>query len=352
MATTIDGSEAKTAAWDRVIGYILGNHAAWIADIGLRAGLFRAVADTPAGVTTEGLADLLGFDAQLTAVWCRGAYAFGLLEWDAGSSYRLEPALATILLDPTDPQFLGGRVQFYTALHEDFRAFPRLLAEGSRWPRSEHDPWLLTALGNLSKPDVSMLIGQAIPQAPAAAEALAAGGGLLEIGSGLGYHLLQYARAFPTARIVGIEFDEPSVAAANVAIQDAGEAVSARIDLRTQDANQLEDDASFDLVVMNITLHETGDESNWQNVLRRSRRALRPGGSVLVSELPYPDHVAAYRSSPIYRMLAGVQLHEAAVGCGAITQSGLGDLLRGAGFRNVRVVDQPMPTRHVMLGDR
>lgn len=43
--------------------------------------------------------------------------------------------------------------------------------------------------------------------------------------------------------------------------------------------------------------------------------------------------------------------HEALVGCGAITQGELGDLLSGAGFDDVRVAEQSMPTRFVMIGD-
>jgi len=48
-------------------------------------------------------------------------------------------------------------------------------------------------------------------------------------------------------------------------------------------------------------------------------------------------------------MLAGVQLHEALVGCSAITRAQLPELLRDAGFSDVRVAAQPMPTRFVVL---
>jgi hypothetical protein len=51
-------------------------------------------------------------------------------------------------------------------------------------------------------------------------------------------------------------------------------------------------------------------------------------------------------------MLAGVQLHEALVGCGMITQGELADLLTGAQFASVRVARQSAPTRFVMLGEK
>jgi hypothetical protein len=103
---------------------------------------------------------------------------------------------------------------------------------------------------------------------------------------------------------------------------------------------------------MNIVLHETGGPAEYRNVLQRSWRALKPGGTVLVSELPYPDSPTAYRGNPVYQMLAGVQIHEAQVGCGAITQNELRDLLAEAGFTNLRVAEQPIPTRFMMLGDK
>jgi len=339
-----------SAAFDRLYGFVLGYQATWVTDIGLRAGLFSSIAESAAPPTSDELADRLGFDRRLTGVWCRAAYAYGVLDWEPEGGYRLPEGFGPVLLDPASPEYLGGRIPFIAALYQDFQAFPDLLRSGRSWPRSEHDPWLLSALANLTRPDAAMLTGQALPNAPVAVAALEAGGDLLEIGSGAGHHLVHYARTFPRARIVGIEPDGPSVALARAAISDAG--VADRVTFRQEDANGLEDRDAYDLVVMSITLHETGGEVAWANVLARAHRALRPGGTILVSELPYPDAVAEYRTEPVYQMLAGVQLHEAVVGCGMITQGELGKLLRTAGFRDVRVVDQPMKTRHVMLGER
>ncbi|MBV9119241.1 MAG: hypothetical protein JOZ39_00920 [Chloroflexi bacterium] len=50
--------------------------------------------------------------------------------------------------------------------------------------------------------------------------------------------------------------------------------------------------------------------------------------------------------------MTGVQFHETLVGCGAITQNTLHDLLMEAGFDNVRVADQPVATRFVMLAEK
>jgi predicted O-methyltransferase YrrM len=341
---------SKQTQWQHLFTYLLGNQASWVIDVGLKAGLFQAIADAgPSGIREDALAARLGYFPRYVSVWCRAAYAFALLEWDDEMGFRLAPHMAALLLDPTDPQFMGGRIQFYTALYEDYLAFPESLRTGRVWPRSEHDPWLLEALKNLTKPDARVIADQVIPQAPVALARLEAGGAMLEIGPGGGYALAHYAQRFPKARIVGLEFDEPSIDLARQTLEEAG--VAERVELRHGDANALDEHQAFDLIVMNIVLHETGGPEEYRNVLRRCRQALTPGGSILVSELPYPDSPAEYRTHPVYRALAGVQVHEAQVGCGAITQGELRALLDEAGFSHARVAPQPLPTRFVMLAE-
>lgn len=79
--------------WARLAGYIVGYQATWITDIGLKSGLFGAIADAGGGIGEQDLAAGLGLDARYVQLWCRSAYAFELLEWDAATGYRLTPAL-------------------------------------------------------------------------------------------------------------------------------------------------------------------------------------------------------------------------------------------------------------------
>jgi len=314
---------AKQAQWQKLFGYVLGNQAAWIADIGLKTGLFRAIADAgDGGVGEEALAERLGFNRRYVTVWSRAAYAFEFLDWDEATGYRFAPHMAALLLDPADPQFMGGRIQFYTALYEDFRAFPSFLRSGETWPRSEHDPWLLDALANLTKPDATVITEHVLPQAPATLARLKAGGTILDIGPSGGFHMAHYAKRFPRCRVVGLEVDAPSVPLAERTLAEAG--VGDRAEVRLADANELDEEEAYDLVTMSIALHETGGPAEYRNVMRRVRRALKPEGTVVVSELPYPDSPRAYREEAVYKGLAGVQLHEAIVGCGAIPKESCG----------------------------
>ncbi len=341
----------KQTQWQKLLNYILGNQAAWITNIGISTGLFRAIADVgEAGITEDTLAQKLDYKLRYVQVWCRGAYAFELLDWEEQSGYRLAPWLETLLLDSTDSQFMGGRFQFYTALYEDYKAFPNYLQTGGIWPRSEHDPFLLEALKNLTKADCVMITDQVLPQAPDVLAQLEVDGTILDIGVGGGHHIVHYARRFPKAQVIGLELDGPSVELAQQTVDEAG--LGEQVQIRHADANHLSEEGIYDLVTMNIALHETGGPTEYQNVLSRVFKALKPGGMVVVSEIPYPDLPRAYREHLIYKMLAGVQLHEALVGCGMITQGELGQLLRESNFANVRVATQSNPARFVMMGEK
>lgn len=342
---------SKQAQWQKLFNYILGDQAAWIATIGLKAGLLRAIADAgEAGLTEEALAEQLGYKLRYVQVWCRGGYAFELLDWDEDGGYRLAPHMETLLLNPADPQFLGGRIQCFTALYEDYRVFPEYLRTGELWPRSAHEPFLLEALQHATQPDCVMITDQVLPHAPKTLSQLEEGGLILDIGAGGGYHAVHYAQRFPKSKVIGLEPDGPSIDLARRTVAEAG--LGDRVDLRSNDANELNDENVYDLVTLNIALHETGGPAEYRNVLSRVYRALKPGRTVVVSELPYPDSPRAYREHPVYQLYAGVQIHEALVGCGMITQGQLRELLEGAQFENVRVADQSVPTRFVMLGEK
>lgn len=341
---------AKQAAWSKIVDYILGYQAAWIADIGLKSGLFAGISQAGEnGVKDDELAKTLALHPRYVGIWCRAAYAYEMLDWDEDSGYRLAPHMQSVLLDPADPLFLGGRIQFNAALHQDLHAFPRYLSTGATWPRSEHDPWLLEALKNMTKPDYAVITDSVLPQV-LPDDVIMSSFDILDVGAGAGYGIIHYARRFPNARVLGIEFDSASAALALRSLADSVLGERARI--VQADANAMDYDSAFDLVTMNVTLHEVGGPDSYSNVLNRACKALRPGGAIIVSELPYPDSPTDYRGNPAYQMMAGVQLHEALVGCGMITQDQLYRLMTNAGFSQITEPDHPLPTRYILTGKK
>src|SRR5687768_11180056 len=81
-------ANTKQDQWQKLFGYVLGNQATWVIDVGLKAGIFAAIANaSPEGITDPALAEGLGFHPRYVAVWCRAAYAFELLDWDESAGY-------------------------------------------------------------------------------------------------------------------------------------------------------------------------------------------------------------------------------------------------------------------------
>ena len=72
---TADSQVARLFAWRR------GFNAMHLIDLGVRLGLFKALAETP-DVTAQQVADRLGLHAPYVGVWCMTAYSFELLEAD------------------------------------------------------------------------------------------------------------------------------------------------------------------------------------------------------------------------------------------------------------------------------
>jgi SAM-dependent methyltransferase len=334
----------------KLFGYMGGFQGTWVTAIGRRAGLFQAIHEAGGAVTADALAKRLGYEPRYVRVWCRAAYAYELLDFDPAAGFRLAPHMADLLLNVRDPQYLGGRVDVSVAFGEDFAAFPARLADGKPFPRKDHAPELVRGIMENSKPDFAIMTEIVLPHAPALLARLEAGGEILDVGCGAAYGLVHMSRRFPKVRGVGLEIDPPmlELAAKNLAEASAGD----RIRVEPTSALAMTFADRFDLAVMNIALHETGERPEWEEVLRRVRQALRPGGALLISELPYPARIEEYREQPAYRMLAGVQHHEVLVGCGMITIPELAALLEGAGFQPVRQIDQPNPTRIMYLAEK
>ena len=70
----------KEDQWRKLFTHMLGNQATWVADIGLKAGLFRTIATHPDGIDEKALARHSNYAPQYVQAWCRAAYAVELLD--------------------------------------------------------------------------------------------------------------------------------------------------------------------------------------------------------------------------------------------------------------------------------
>jgi SAM-dependent methyltransferase len=330
-----------TGAREDVLGIVTGAYAGffgtWVMNVGRRARLFEALNDRgPLEAST--LAAELGYEPRYVETWCRGAYAFELLD-EEGGRFRLAEHVAPILLDTGDPAFMGGRAEFFPMLTADFEMYPARLADGALYPFSERPPEVVQTMQAAARADAPNAIANVLPTEPELEERLRAGGKILDAGCGAAYGLLAFAEAFPLCELIGIETDEASLAKAR-------ELAGSRARVEQIDVRELPWRDEFDLLFANISLSHTWGSG--PEVFAAFYRALKPGGFVLCSDVPYPARLEDLRS-PAGRLFTGVSVYVSLLGFSLLTPDELLARLAEAGFEDARIVAQPARTRMMAL---
>jgi SAM-dependent methyltransferase len=318
---TVEEQAARIFAWRQ------GFNALHVIDLGGRLGLFAALAKAP-GQSARALADAQGLHPPYVEIWCKTAYSLALLDGDEGG-FRLAPHMAELLADPGHPRHLGGYVRLGTEFAtDDYRRAPALFRNGQTVPfqgRGQDFAWVIAqATAGLQVLTARKLL----PALPGLADLLAQGGAVLEIGCGAGNALLQMAKAFPKARLVGIDLDPDGLALARRAIAEAG--LEGRVALHQAPVEEAAAPASCDAVVMIQVLHELAPELR-ASVLAGAARALKPGGWLLIVDETYPETFEELRR-PEFRFPIQTGIEELLWGNVVPTRSEQERLLEAAGF--------------------
>lgn len=120
---------------------------------------------------------------------------------------------------------------------------------------------------------------------------------VLDVGCGLGLFLVGAAKRLSTGRAVGIDkWQQEDLSGNNAAgaLRNATiEGVADKVEVQTGDARQLPfDDASFDVVLSSMALHNIYDAGERRTALREIARVLRPGGRVLIVDIRHTRQYA------------------------------------------------------------
>jgi SAM-dependent methyltransferase len=128
---------------------------------------------------------------------------------------------------------------------------------------------------------------------------------VLDVGCGRGLFLVGAARRLTTGRAVGVDLWQSEDLSGNrpeAAVENARrEGVADRVDVRDGDARQLPfADASFDVVVSSMALHNIYDRPGRECAVREIARVLKPGGRVLIVDIKHTgEYVSVLRDSGV-----------------------------------------------------
>jgi len=121
---------------------------------------------------------------------------------------------------------------------------------------------------------------------------------VLDVGCGLGLFLIGAAKRLKTGRAVGIDLWQAEDLSGNTpagTLNNATiEGVADKVEVHTGDARKLPfDDASFNVVLSSMALHNIYDADERQTAVREIARVLKSGGRVLILDVRHINQYAA-----------------------------------------------------------
>ncbi|MEW6299103.1 MAG: class I SAM-dependent methyltransferase [Thermodesulfobacteriota bacterium] len=159
---------------------------------------------------------------------------------------------------------------------------------------------------------------------------------ILDLGCAVGHSTLPYVDAYPDAEVYAIDVGAPMLRYAHA----RAEALGKRVHFSQQNAEHTTfADASFDLVVSHILLHETSAAAI-RNVMRECYRLLVPGGMMFHVEVPQYQGMDPYDAF----MLDWDTYNNNEPFWGALHDMDLAALAGEAGFAAEQVIQTTVPS--------
>lgn len=294
--------EKSTRFMQKLVGDVATAIATGLLLVGDKAGLLRAMAGA-GPLTAAALAERSGVRQRYVEEWLAAVAGAGYVEYDAAAdSFLLPDEHAQFLIDPQAETYLGG---LYGGLPTLMGMVPKLadaFQQGDGIAFSDFGRDMPQLLEVMNRPVYeARLVQHWLPALPEVLARLQAGGSALDIGCGTGVVPITLAKAFPTARIAGIDLDAHSIGIAQGYARDAG--LADRPHLAAQRIEDLPAAERWDLISTFDVVHDLPDPVD---ALRRIRALLSDGGSYLMVEPRVADDLQTNLANPFARMLYGI----------------------------------------------
>ena len=335
--------ERVKAFMEKVFGDMAGAMTAVLGFVGVKTGLFRAMAGR-GPLTVDDVVRLTNLQSRYTEEWLKGMVCAGYLEYEPrAATYRFPDEHAFLLASDDTDHFMGGLFCMAPVL---LRVAPRValaFEEGGGVPFADYGADGIEALDMLNRGQYEQRFATHwLKSLPEIVQRLEAGGRIVDVGCGVGRVALTLAKAFPQVSVIGLDADRESIAQATHAATIEG--LSGRVRFIAGSPGDLAAEGGFDLITACDCVH---DFAAPVDTLKAMRDLLTPDGVLFVVEPKAADRLEDNCNS-IGTMYYGFSVFHCMTQSLAHGGPGLGTclgpararaLMREAGFSSFDILD-------------
>jgi 2-polyprenyl-3-methyl-5-hydroxy-6-metoxy-1,4-benzoquinol methylase len=333
MASAAEATERRDALVERLFMNAVGAFDLFSVYVGDVLGLYRALADK-GPLTSAELAEAAGMHERYAREWLEQQAATDLLEVDGGGEerrFRLPEGYDEALLDVSSLNYIAPLARAVLASIRPIDALLEAYRRGGGVPYADYGEDVHEAQAAFTRPLFENLLGKEwLPAVPELHKRLQADppAQVADVACGQGRSSIELARAYPKARVDGIDSDGASIESARENL--AGSGVEDRVTFHERDAADAGLAGRYDLVTIFEALH---DMSYPVDVLRAARGLLADGGVVLIGDERTEDAFTA-PASEVERLFYGFSVfHCLPVGMVGEGAAGTGTVIRAETVR-------------------
>lgn len=329
-----------------IAGMMIGAHVAPMIILGIRLGLYRALAGA-GPVTSDDLAASTGLHERWLREWLQGQAAGGVLDYQGEGRYELSPEAAVLLADEDGMTYLGHNFDALTHLMSMVEPLQESFRTGIGYSWSDRDAEHVASTERVFRTWYrQVLVPVALPAIDGVTAVLDAGAKVADVGCGTGIALIEMAKAYPASRFHGYDISQLAL---DRAARNKSEAGVDNVTFHNIDGDPLPGGASFDFITTFDCLH---DMTRPEEAVAAIRAAIKPDGVWLIADvnsaptfeenLPNPLAPMFYALSVLSCMSSGLsEPGGAGLGTVGLPEPKMRELVEAGGFTRFRRLDIP-----------
>jgi 2-polyprenyl-3-methyl-5-hydroxy-6-metoxy-1,4-benzoquinol methylase len=327
MTTAAGATERRDALVERLFLNAVGAFDLFSVYLGETLGLYRVLADHGAMTSAE-LAGASGIHERYAREWLEHQAASELLDVEEDGDERrflLPEGHAEALLDASSLNHIAPLARAVLASVRPIDALVGAFRNGGGVPYADYGEDLHEAQAAFTRPLFENLLGKEwLPAVPEIHERLTASPArVADVACGQGRSSIEIARAYPQARVDGIDSDRASIDFARRNLEGSG--VEDRVEFHERDAADAGLAGRYDLATIFEALH---DMSYPVDVLKTVHGLLAEGGLVLIGDERTEERFTA-PASEVERLFYGFSVfHCLPVGMVGDGAAGTGTVIR------------------------